>query len=155
MGAYEILDALNAAGAEGGPGESKAGRGLAPIAVYRALEFLIEQGFAHKLTSRNAFTACPHMHAPHELVAFLICDACGGVDELSTKPLAEAIGANAGARALRAPPAGAGDRGHLRALPGRVIPHRRSLKNPRSSSAAATSPMPEYTSGAWWQVGWA
>jgi len=93
MGAYEILDALNAAGAEGGPGESKAGRGLAPIAVYRALEFLIEQGFAHKLTSRNAFTACPHMHAPHELVAFLICDACGGVDELSTKPLAEAIGA--------------------------------------------------------------
>ncbi|WP_349370319.1 Fur family transcriptional regulator [Salinarimonas sp.] len=93
LGAYEILDALNAAGAEEGPGESKSGRGLAPIAIYRALDFLIEQGFAHKLTSRNAFTACPHDHAPHELVAFLICDVCGGVDELSTTPLAEAIGA--------------------------------------------------------------
>lgn len=93
LGAYEILDALNAAGAEDGPGESKTGRGLAPIAVYRALDFLIEQGFAHKLSSRNAFTACPHAHAPHELVAFLICETCGGVDELSTRPLADAIGA--------------------------------------------------------------
>ncbi len=92
LGAYEILQALNAKHGGESVGESKTGRGLAPIAVYRALDFLIEQGFAHKLASRNAFTACPHMHAPHELVAFLICDGCGGVDELSTKPLAEAIG---------------------------------------------------------------
>ncbi|WP_372425228.1 Fur family transcriptional regulator [Salinarimonas chemoclinalis] len=92
LGAYEILDALNARGADEGPGESKAGRGLAPIAVYRALDFLIEQGFAHKLESRNAFTACPHAHAPHDLVAFLICEACGGVDELAPAPLAKAVG---------------------------------------------------------------
>ncbi|MGJ3263613.1 MAG: Fur family transcriptional regulator [Salinarimonas sp.] len=91
LGAYEILDALNARGAEDGPGESKAGRGLAPIAVYRALDFLIEQGFAHKLESRNAFTACPHAHAPHDLVAFLICERCGGVDELAPAPLSQAV----------------------------------------------------------------
>lgn len=91
LGAYEILDALNAAGGEAGPGESRAGRSLAPIAIYRALDFLIEQGFAHKLESRNAFTACPHAHGPHELVAFLICERCGGVDELAPAPLGAAL----------------------------------------------------------------
>ncbi|GGK38757.1 Fur family transcriptional regulator [Salinarimonas ramus] len=91
LGAYEILDALNAKDADDKPGESKSGRGLAPIAIYRALDFLIEQGFVHKLESRNAFTACPHAHAPHDLVAFLICDACGGVDEVSPAPLAQAV----------------------------------------------------------------
>ena len=90
MGAYELLERLN----EQEPDvQERQRRARAPIAVYRALDFLMEQGFAHKLASRNAFTACPHGHAPHDLVAFLICEECGGVDELSTRPLADAIGA--------------------------------------------------------------
>ncbi|HMB09028.1 transcriptional repressor [Saliniramus sp.] len=82
VGAYEIIDIL-------GPQEGKT---LAPITIYRALDFLIAQGFVHRLASRNAFIACPHGHGPEELVAFLICDACGGVDERCAPPLSQALG---------------------------------------------------------------
>jgi Fur family zinc uptake transcriptional regulator len=81
LGAYDIADRL-------------AGRGrrkLAPITIYRALEFLMTEGLVHRLASRNAFVACPHHHGPHELVAFLICESCGGVDELSSPGLARAL----------------------------------------------------------------
>jgi Fur family transcriptional regulator, zinc uptake regulator len=81
LGAYELIDRLSA-------GERKT---LAPITVYRALDFLMEQGFVHRLASCNAFVACPHDHAPHDLVAFLICESCGGVDEMSSRPLSEAL----------------------------------------------------------------
>jgi Fur family zinc uptake transcriptional regulator len=81
LGAYDIGDRLAAEGR----------RRLAPITVYRALEFLITEGLAHRLASRNAFIACPHQHAPHDLVAFLICERCGGVDELSSRPVVDAL----------------------------------------------------------------
>ena len=81
LGAYDIADALT--GTES--------RRLAPITIYRALDFLMEQGLAHRLASRNAYIACPHSHRPGDLVAFLICENCGGVDELSSAPLSEAL----------------------------------------------------------------
>jgi Fur family zinc uptake transcriptional regulator len=80
LGAYDIADALAAS----------RGR-LAPITIYRALEFLIAQGLVHRLASRNAFVACPHEHGSRDLVAFLICETCGGVDELSSKGLNSAV----------------------------------------------------------------
>ena len=52
-----------------------------PPTVYRALEFLERQGFAHKIESLNAFVACrqgPDSHA----AAFLICDCCGDTREV-------------------------------------------------------------------------
>ena len=81
LGAYEIADAL-------ADGE---GRRLAPITIYRALEFLIAQGLAHRLASRNAFIACAHGHRPEELVAFLICEGCGEVDERTAPGLTGAL----------------------------------------------------------------
>jgi Fur family zinc uptake transcriptional regulator len=81
VGAYEIIDIL-------GPQDGKT---LAPITIYRALDFLMEQGFVHRLASRNAFIACPHGHGPEELVAFLICDSCGGVDERCSPSLSKAL----------------------------------------------------------------
>ena len=55
LGAYdEIADAL------AGQGRRK----LAPISVYRALDFLVAEGLVHRLASRNAYVACPHRHAP-------------------------------------------------------------------------------------------
>ena len=81
LGAYDIADALG----------DKGHRRLAPITVYRALEFLMTEGLAHRLASRNAFVACPHRHGARDLVAFLICDACGGVDEMSSAPLGQAL----------------------------------------------------------------
>lgn len=74
LGAYDIAEML----------ARESARRIAPITVYRALEFLLEQGFIHKLETRNAFIACPHAHKPDELVVFLICEACGGVDEVSS-----------------------------------------------------------------------
>jgi len=81
LGAYEIAEALV-------PGDE---RRLAPISIYRTLDFLIEQGLAHRLASRNAFVACPHGHGPGDLVALLICERCQGVDEVASAGLRRAV----------------------------------------------------------------
>ena len=81
LGAYDIAEAI----------AGKDGRRLAPITIYRALDFLLQHGLAHRLASRNAFIACPHGHEPGDLVAFLICEGCGGVDEMSSVRVAGAI----------------------------------------------------------------
>ena len=73
MGAYEILDVLRAEGL-----------GSQPPVVYRALDFLMKNGFAHKIERVNAFTACTdigHKHAP----AFLICTTCDAVVETQSE----------------------------------------------------------------------
>lgn len=74
LGAYEILDRLRAEGL-----------GAQPPIAYRALDFLVSHGFAHKIERLNAFTACGHMgqtHAP----AFLICRECATVAETYADP---------------------------------------------------------------------
>jgi Fur family zinc uptake transcriptional regulator len=53
----------------------------APPTVYRALDFLLEQGFIHRLASINAFVGCHHPDARHS-VPFLICDECHEAIEL-------------------------------------------------------------------------
>lgn len=63
----------------------------APVTIYRALDFLLENGFAHRLESRNAFIACPFHHAPGEPVVFMICERCGGVDEAVSEELSGAL----------------------------------------------------------------
>ena len=86
LGAYEIIDEV-----------AKAMPRPAPITVYRALDFLMENGLAHRIESRNAYLACAHDHDAAALVAFLICDGCGSVGEIPAAPLAQDI--NAAARA--------------------------------------------------------
>ena len=81
LGAYDLIGRLTRA----------EGQKLAPVSVYRALDFLVANGFAHKLESRNAFVACPHRHAPDDIVVFLYCEACGGVDEVESQPVRRAI----------------------------------------------------------------
>jgi Fur family zinc uptake transcriptional regulator len=83
VGAYDLADRISPAG----------GRRLAPISIYRALDFLVEQGFVHRLSSRNAYVACLHGHGADEVVAFLICEACGGVDEDSSPAMKKAVAA--------------------------------------------------------------
>lgn len=80
MGAYDVLNRLAAEGF-----------GNQPPVAYRALEFLEDQGFAHRIRRLNAFTACMHpgeAHAP----AFLICQACDTVAEAPAAPVMEALG---------------------------------------------------------------
>ena len=73
LGAYEIMERV-----------APAGPRPAPITVYRALEFLRENGFVHRIESRNAFIACVHTHEASELVVFLICERCDAVGEASS-----------------------------------------------------------------------
>lgn len=83
MGAYEVLERLAAEGF-----------GKQPPVAYRALEFLVEHGLAHRVRRLNAFAACTHTgesHAP----AFLICRACGAVAEAPAPALRAAFEAAA------------------------------------------------------------
>jgi Fur family zinc uptake transcriptional regulator len=86
LGAYEIIDRL-----------AHRGTRPAPITAYRALEFLRENGFVHRIESRNAFIACVHSHPAGELVVFLICEHCGAVGEASSADLAASLTSAAGA----------------------------------------------------------
>ena len=56
------------------------GLGSKPPMAYRALSFLTEHGFAHRIERLNAFVACTHPGAAHD-PAFMICRACGTVAE--------------------------------------------------------------------------
>jgi Fur family zinc uptake transcriptional regulator len=60
----------------------------APITVYRALDFLRDNGLVHRIESRNAFVACVHAHRDGDLVVFLICERCGAVGEASSPEVA-------------------------------------------------------------------
>lgn len=54
---------------------------VAPPIVYRALEFLLDEGLAHRIESKNAYICC--VHPGHQGAAqFLICSACEKVAEL-------------------------------------------------------------------------
>ncbi|MGF1547009.1 MAG: transcriptional repressor [Thiotrichales bacterium] len=85
IGAYEVLDELR-----------RAAPRTAPIVVYRALDFLLEQGLIHKLESLHAYVGCLHPNHSHA-GQFLICSRCGGVTELVDEGIAERIHAAAAA----------------------------------------------------------
>lgn len=79
MGAYELLPAL-----------ADAGFNSAPPTVYRALEFLQEQGLVHRIASLNAYVGCPHPEHPHAS-GFLICRHCQRAVELDSAPVHQAL----------------------------------------------------------------
>jgi Fur family zinc uptake transcriptional regulator len=84
LGAYEIIDRT-----------AREGTRHAPITVYRALDFLMDQGLVHRIESRNAFVACGHTHESGEIVVFLICEHCGAVGEAPSKAVADSLKAAA------------------------------------------------------------
>ncbi|MDC9715543.1 MAG: transcriptional repressor, partial [Gammaproteobacteria bacterium] len=58
--------------------------------VYRALNFLLDNGLIHKLNSINAYIGCSHP-LRHSQCYFLICDECGEADECCNSHLSDAI----------------------------------------------------------------
>jgi Fur family zinc uptake transcriptional regulator len=89
MGAYELLDRLQ-----------EAGFGSQPPVAYRALEFLVANGFVHKIERLNAFIACAHPGASHS-PAFLICRECDAVAEAQSAPARGSLGEAARATGFR------------------------------------------------------
>ena len=80
LGAYAILDRLR-----------EAGFGSQPPVAYRALDFLVENGFVHKIERLNAFVACAHPGSAHS-PAFMICRLCDAVAETQSAPAKGALG---------------------------------------------------------------
>lgn len=69
--------------------------GASPPTVYRALDFLIEQGLAHKIGRMNLFVACSqHCHQPQMAALFLVCPRCNGVTELQDDAVIRALSAS-------------------------------------------------------------
>jgi Fur family zinc uptake transcriptional regulator len=79
LSAYEILDLMRATT-----------KNPAPPTVYRALEFLLEQGLVHKLESLHAFVGCSHPDHPH-FSQFLICSDCGEVSEMPSESIVQSL----------------------------------------------------------------
>ena len=80
LGAYTLLDMLK-----------DAGFGSQPPVAYRALDFLVEHGFVHKIERLNAFVACAHPGENHSPV-FMICRACDAVAEAHSVPAKTVLG---------------------------------------------------------------
>mgnify|MGYP001027398043 CR=1 FL=1 len=77
--AYELLDEIR-----------NVQPGAAPPTVYRALDFLIEEGLIHRLDAVNAWSACLDAGGePHDLL--VICTQCGAVAELSDPDLSRRL----------------------------------------------------------------
>ncbi len=79
LSAYELLDRLR--GVVKNP---------APPTIYRALDFLLEQGLVHKLESLHAYVGCAHPDQPHAS-QFLICEDCGEVAEVEDPSVAKSL----------------------------------------------------------------
>jgi Fur family zinc uptake transcriptional regulator len=79
IGAYAILDSLR-----------EGSKGAAPPTVYRALEFLMEQGLIHRIESLNAFVGCDHPEDRH-VSQFLICANCSSAIEIQDRGIATAV----------------------------------------------------------------
>jgi len=90
IGAYALLDALRSED-----------MGSAPPTVYRALDFLIDNGLIHRIERMNAFVGCSHPGEAHRGF-FLICGECGNAEELQSDGLADTIAANASRRGFAA-----------------------------------------------------
>lgn len=91
IGAYDILSELQRDADKSG----KSGTKIAPPTVYRALEFLMEQGLVHKVESQNAYIGCSHPEAGHDC-GFLICRSCGAALEVKDEELSKRLAALAG-----------------------------------------------------------
>jgi Fur family zinc uptake transcriptional regulator len=73
LGAYAIIEELS----------REQHKAVAPPTVYRTLEFFLDNGFLHKIESRNAYAPCEHLgHAHHGIL--LICERCGRTDEIES-----------------------------------------------------------------------
>ncbi|HGJ5873760.1 MULTISPECIES: zinc uptake transcriptional repressor Zur [Arsenophonus] len=80
ISAYDLLDLLRIS-------EPQA----KPPTIYRGLEFLLEQGFIHKIESTNSYVICHHFEDPKHTSVMLICDSCGSVAESNGQTVETAI----------------------------------------------------------------
>ncbi len=66
-----------------------------PSTVYRALDFLLEQGLIHRVESLNAFVGCHCSGTQHDQL-LLICTACNTVEERAAPMVLSALATELG-----------------------------------------------------------
>lgn len=91
MTAYELIACL----------EPEIGRRPKPPTVYRALEFLIQQGLIARIESRNAYFPTIHADGEHRDCIFLVCDLCSEATDLHNQALEALIAREAKAAGFR------------------------------------------------------
>ena len=74
--------------------EARVGRKLAPPTVYRALDFLLEQGFIHRIASSSKYLTCDHPGEAHESIYFM-CSNCGTAREIEDTRIAKLLSEDA------------------------------------------------------------
>jgi Fur family zinc uptake transcriptional regulator len=87
--AYEVLASLIDANGD-----------TAPPTAYRALDFLTEHGFVHRLASLSSYVACACPERAHA-VPFLICERCHSVAEIRDENIVALLSALALARGFQ------------------------------------------------------
>ena len=90
VSAYELIALL----------EDKQQRKIAPLTVYRHLDFLIRVGLVHRLESTQSYLPCDHPEHAHES-QYLLCSSCGHADEVESKPLESLLHKIAGQRGFQ------------------------------------------------------
>ena len=80
ISAYQLLDILQTQSAN-----------AKPPTVYRALEFLLIQGFIHKIESTNSYILCHHISTADHNCALFICDSCRRVVEYIVPEIERAL----------------------------------------------------------------
>ncbi|MEM9742519.1 MAG: transcriptional repressor [Pseudomonadota bacterium] len=80
MTAYQLVARL----------EAVQGRKVAPLTVYRHLDFLKRVGLVHRIESTQSYVPCEHPDHAHES-QYLLCSSCGQVDEIDSKALANLL----------------------------------------------------------------
>ncbi len=76
VSAYDLIAVL----------EKIKGKKIAPLTVYRHLDFLTCVGLVHRLESTHSYVACDdpgHTHESH----YLLCSACGDANEVESPAL--------------------------------------------------------------------
>ena len=89
--AYELIALL----------EARQERKIAPLTVYRHLEFLTRVGLVHRIESTQSYLPCDHPQDSHES-QYLLCSDCGRVEEVHSKHLESVLEKLASKRGFRA-----------------------------------------------------
>ena len=90
LSAYELIALL----------EQRQKRKIAPLTVYRHLDFLMRTGLVHRLQSMQTYLPCDHPDHAHES-QFLLCSSCGHVDEVESRGLETLLSQIANERGFR------------------------------------------------------
>ena len=90
VSAYELIALL----------EDRQQRKIAPLTVYRHLDFLIKVGLVHRLESTQSYLPCDRPEHNHES-QYLLCSGCGCADEVESEVLESLVQEIADQRGFR------------------------------------------------------